>query len=433
MSNKSLVKLPRYCLHRATGQGVVYINRREAYLGPYGSEQSLKLYNQIIARWRAGSSAAVVGDRLNAPDDLTVVELVAKFVEWARRRYVNSPGRLVKLAIATRRLLRLHADTPVADFGPLALQAVRSAMIADDLCRNSVNDAARIIKSVWQWGVRNQMIAETLWRGLLSVPSLAAGEEGVRESEPVRPAGWRQVRVVLRSAPELVRVMVKLQILTGMRPGEVVQMRPADIEQSRAGWLYRPRRHKTKHLKRERVIHIGPRARAILEPMLPDDRLAYVFNPRYSLADYNARRRDVRSRNRPPSAEPARRRACKRKRGVRPRRFAAHYTVGAYRTAIRRACENLWPLPDHLARRKGESAAAWRARLGPEAWSEVVAWRRDHIMHPHQLRHSFATRIGNRFSEEEAQVLLGHSRLQTTGIYVERDIRRGRKIIEQVG
>jgi integrase len=229
----------------------------------------------------------------------------------------------------------------------------------------------------------------------------------------------------------MVRAMVTLQILTGMRPGEVVRLRAIDVQKSNTGWLYRPPRHKTKSKGKSRVIHIGPRARAILEPLLPADAEAFVFSPSRALADYNARRAHVGPR--PPAHDPARRQARRRGRGAAPRVFDEHYTVAAYRTAIRRACERVWPLPAHLARCPGESAEAWQARVGPEAWLEVVAWRHKHLLHPHQLRHSFATRIGNRYGEEEAQVLLGHSRLQTTAIYVQRDIRRGRRIIEQVG
>lgn len=433
VQNIHSVKLPRYCLHKATGQGVVYIGRKEVYLGPYGTEESLKLYNQVIARWQAGGASAVMGDRAksNIPADLTVVELVARFVGWAKLRYARSPNELSAFAVATKRLLRLHADTPVHDFGPLSLQAVRSAMIADDLCRNVVNAAVHRIRRIWRWGVRNEIIDESLWRAMCSVPALAEGEEYVRESEPVAPARWRQVRAVLRHAPEMVRTMVKLQILTGMRPGEVVRLRPADIQMSKTGWLYRPPKHKTKSKGKQRVIQIGPRARALLDPLLPDDAETYIFNPRYSLADYNARRAHVGPR--PPSHEPAHRKARRRAKGSASRRLHAHYTVSAYRNAIRRACEHVWPLPADLARMVGESAEAWKARLGSDGWLEVVVWRREHIMHPHQLRHSFATRIGNRYGQEEAQILLGHARLQTTAIYVERDIRRGRRIIAEAG
>ena len=429
------VKIPRYCQHKATGQGVVYIGRREIYLGPYGAPESLKLYSQVIARWQAGGVSAVLGDggrRRKLPGDLAVVELVSRFIPWARGRYVQSPSELCAFGVATRRLLRLYADTAVRDFGPLALQAVRSAMIADDLCRNVVNAAVHRIRRIWKWAVRNELIDETLWRALCSVPALAAGEESVRESEPVGPARWRQVRAVLRCAPPLVRLMVRLQILTGMRPGELTQMRPEYVDRSGVVWLYRPPKHKTKSKNKPRVISIGPRAQALLGPMLEGRSPGqYVFVPGFSVQAYQ-RRRTYRG-TRPPSHDPDHRLQLQRQRGSEARRDGEHYSVASYRRAIRRACERLYPLPARLARAKGETAAAWRRRLGEEGMAAVAAHRREHLMHPHQLRHSFATRVGNRYGEESAQKLLGHSRLQTTAIYVERDLRAVRPIVQRMG
>ena len=170
------VKIPRYCLHRPTGQGVVYIARREFYCGPYGSSESLALYGQVIERWKAAGPAAVWSDQRQIKKlaaDLTVVELVAQFLQWAQRRYVTSPNEMSAFAVATKRLLRLYADTPVSQLGPLALQAVRSAMIADDLCRNVINAAVHRIRRIWKWAVRNELIEETLWRSLCSVFTLA--------------------------------------------------------------------------------------------------------------------------------------------------------------------------------------------------------------------------------------------------------------------
>ena len=53
--------------------------------------------------------------------------------------------------------------------------------------------------------------------------------------------------------------MVRLQRLTGMRPGEVVLMRAVDIDMGDpACWAYRPARHKGQHRGRERVVFLGP-------------------------------------------------------------------------------------------------------------------------------------------------------------------------------
>jgi integrase len=335
------------------------------------------------------------------------------------------PPELRAVAVATKRLLRLYADFAADKFGPIALQAVRSMLVAENLCRHTVNGMVHRLRSIWKWGVRQEIVPETVWRALLSVPALAEDEEGVRESTPVGPAPWRQVRAVLRNAPGQIPAMVRLQILTGMRPGEIVLVRPCDVDRgSPASWIFRPPRHKTRSRGKQRIVQIGPRAQRLLTPLLDGaDPLTYVFRPELSMprpAPHHRQRAASRDR-------------LRRRRRVPRRTVAQRFDTDAYRRAIQRACDRVWPLPAALACLKGELALAWKIRLGPEGWADVVAWRREHVLHPHQLRHSFATRIGNRFGEEEAQVLLGHSRLQTTGIYVQRDIRRGRRIIAQVG
>ena len=73
--------------------------------------------------------------------------------------------------------------------------------------------------------------------------------------------------------------MIQMQLHTGMRPGEVRQMRGVDIDMSGAVWTYRPQRFKTQHLEGERVISLGPRSQAVLSPFLRADPNAYLFTP----------------------------------------------------------------------------------------------------------------------------------------------------------
>ena len=54
--------------------------------------------------------------------------------------------------------------------------------------------------------------------------------------------------------------MVQLQLLTAARSGEIVKMRPCDIDCSGPIWFYRPTEHKTAHHGHERKIFIGPKA-----------------------------------------------------------------------------------------------------------------------------------------------------------------------------
>jgi integrase len=63
--------------------------------------------------------------------------------------------------------------------------------------------------------------------------------------------------------------MVQVQLLTGMRPGEVCRLCPAEIDKSGPVWIYRPRRHKGDWRGKERAIAIGPKAQEILNEYTP--------------------------------------------------------------------------------------------------------------------------------------------------------------------
>jgi integrase len=60
-------------------------------------------------------------------------------------------------------------------------------------------------------------------------------------------------------------------------------------------------------------------------------------------------------------------------------------------------------------------------RAGVETW------------HPHQLRHTRATEVRREFDTEAAQILLGHSKPDTTVIYAERDMTRAREVVARIG
>ncbi len=46
---KKAIKPPAYCLHKPSGQAVVYLDRRAVYLGPHDSAESWELYWQTVA------------------------------------------------------------------------------------------------------------------------------------------------------------------------------------------------------------------------------------------------------------------------------------------------------------------------------------------------------------------------------------------------
>jgi integrase len=52
--------------------------------------------------------------------------------------------------------------------------------------------------------------------------------------------------------------------------------------------------------------------------------------------------------------------------------------------------------------------------------------------HPHQLRHTMSTCISQMFGEQAAQRWLGHERLETTGIYTQRQVKELKDIARRL-
>jgi integrase len=232
---------------------------------------------------------------------------------------------------------------------------------------------------------------------------------------------------------------VRLQLLTGCRPDEVCRLRPLDLDMGNPScWVYRPGsdqgphgEHKTAHHGHERLVLIGPKAQEVLRPYLGTKLDAYCFSPTDSERQRSADRRLRRQTPLTPAQ-----RARKPKRG-RKRAPQDRYAVTSYRNAIYRACDRANPLPERLAprvldgRKKG-TRAAWSARLTEAERAEVTAWRREHRWHPNRLRHSRATEL-RPFGLDVVKTILGHSKVETTQIYSEKDLAAAMDVVSRIG
>ena len=422
MPRLSSDRLPKYGKHRQSGQARVVLNGQHFLLGTYGSAASKREYDRLIAEWVAA------GRQLPAPaDELTVTMLVAKFWEHAQAYYRHADGtptsEVESFRHALRPLRRLYGDTRAVDFSPLCLKALRNVMTQPSTvkdkngktkalkgwCRTMTNRQIARIKHVFKWAAAEALIPPSVHHGLAVVRALTKGRCDARESEKVGPAPREHVEAALKHLPPQVAAMVRLQLLTGARGGELRRLRTCDVDTSGPDvtlpdgrkakvWRFRSVEHKTAHHGHAREIRFGPKAIEVLEPLLKPDLQAYVFSP----ADADAwRREQARLRRKTPvqpsqvkRAEEARRNAHRRQR--RPR---DHYTKDSYARAIARAC----------------------AKAGVPAW------------HPHQLRHNAATDLRRQYGLEVARAVLGQKSGAVTEIYAEVDAATVERIMGEVG
>jgi integrase len=427
---------PKYRKHRASGQAVVTLNGSDVYLGPHGTKASRDEYDRVIGEWHAGGRrSAGSGD---AGADLYVAEVLAAYWAYAEGYYAGEgTGERGCIKSALALLKKRYGRTRAVDFGPLAMKSLRGAMVKLGWSRPYVNAQVKRIRRVFKWAVGEEMIPPSVLEALRAVEALKLGKTDAPEPEPVKPVGEGHVRATLDRGGlgRQVRAMVELQLVTGMRPGEVVVMRTGDVDTTGPVWTYAPASHKTAHHGHARLIYIGPKGQEILRRWLRPDLGAYLFQP----AEAEAERRAELSKKRETPLSCGNRPGTNRRRRpeVAP---GERYDVGTYRRAIERACEVAFGMPAEL-RKAAKKPAATAKPAERDAWAtaegvrkeRAQAWRREHCWHPHQLRHTAATMLRKRYGLEAAQVILGHKTLTVTQIYAAKNVEAARRVMGEVG
>jgi hypothetical protein len=456
---------PPYCGPHASGQAYSQIGPRIIYHGKFESSESYAAYDRFVAAWRAGQQVLSVPRRI-----LRINDLILRWDAHASKHFVGPDGRHTEEYGTYKRSLRplryLHGDTPVTEFGPLALKQVRQLMLdgyehprygpQPPLSRAIINARVNRIRRLFKWGVSEEAVPVTALDALMCVPALRAGKTRAVDPRAIPPVPWEMVEKTLPRLLTPVQAAVLIQYHAGMRPGEVLRMRPGDIwRQYPDGtslpnpnvWLYLPGsletgglgpgRHKTAHHGHRREIWLGPQARAALEPLLvgrrPDE---YVISPVVAVEEMYALRRTARET----PARPWEHRQDKKRlaRKPRERRPGDCYLVTSYAHAICRACDDAFPPPGPLARRSDESRRAYGRRLTPAQQAELRAWQRSHRWHPNQLRHLKGTEIerasaGPEGTRDAALVLGDRTAAVVSRHYIERDRERAARVAGEMG
>ncbi len=402
-------RIPKLRHHKASGQGYAVLGGKAVYFGPYGEEETEQNYNRTIAEWISGGMQT---DALQ--QEVTIAEVIARYWDHVQEYYVRPDGSSTyeqsNIRQAMRPLKELYGYSNAVEFGPRSLIAVRKNMIAKGWCRTNVNKMVGRIKRMFRWSAEQEILPGSIYQNLQTVSGLKKGRSSARESEPVKPVPQEHIDAIEPYVSPQIWAMVQLQQLTGARSGELVIMRPVDIDTAGKVWVYKPATHKTAHQGKERVVLFGPKAQAILRPWLVNrDRKDYLFSP--AEAEENRRKEEF----------------CKRKTrlewGNRPgtniklnpqRKPGSHYTASSYGHAITKAIKKAY-------RPKGMSR------------EEFKKWKPRQHWHPHQLRHNAATYLRKEFGLETARIILGHTSPVVTEIYAEMDHEKAVEVIGKVG
>jgi hypothetical protein len=180
--------IPSYRKHRASGQAIVTINSRDFYLGPHGTKASKLEYDRLIGEWLQNGRTL---QPRSEGGDLTVVELIAAYVQYVRGYYRKPGGGVTKevedIRLSLRPVKALYGRKPCSELGPTALKVVRQRMVDDGLSRKIVNQRIGRVKRMFKWGAASELIPASIPQVLSMVEGLRLGRTEAREAKTVRP------------------------------------------------------------------------------------------------------------------------------------------------------------------------------------------------------------------------------------------------------
>jgi integrase len=359
-------------------------------------------------------------------------------------------------------------DLLAVKFGPLKLKHCRQVFVDQGHTRTHVNDQVARIRRMFRWATENEVVPPAVFHGLQAVRGLKQGEGTVREGRRVAPVPMIHVEAVLPHVSRQVAAAIRLQLLTGARPGEILAMRPKDVERDgpHGCWIYKPEHHKTKHHGHDRVIFLGPKAQAVVESFLERELDAFCFSP----VEAERERNDAKMAAR--KCQPSRRYDPTKRRKPKPQHEPdVVYTVDSYRRAIERGVRaaNAITVRRAVAAELPEEAQRRAARLSPRVLVDAIGQPKvdgDAVLRllvaagideakakdigkrvakvaeklevmrrwtPHQLRHTAGTELRREFGVETAQVTLGHKNIEVTEVYAEKNLDAVARAIAKVG
>ena len=205
---------PSCLLHQQSGRArgvwtdVAGVRHQKLLPGRFDAPESRTAFARLQLELEASPAAAVAD-----PAGITVVEVLAAHLDHAARHYRRADGtpthEMVEYQLVYCVVRELYGHTPATEFGPLALKAVRAAMLARDWCRSLVNQRVGRVRRIFKWAAGEELIPFEVYHRLTAVTGLQKGRTAARDrarrsrrgrggrcdAPPLEPARRRDGRV----------------------------------------------------------------------------------------------------------------------------------------------------------------------------------------------------------------------------------------------
>jgi integrase len=196
---------------------------------------------------------------------LSLYELAETFFRYKPNINVKDANNIKK---GFSLLFEVFPNTDTGSFCAASLLQYQQYLVSKGYCRSYVNKLIKFVRSVFNWGVLYNLVTPALAYSLKLVPPVKYGV--AKENAPRKDVPVEMIETVLPYLPPVIADMLRLQLLTAMRPSEVCRMKVGEIEQRYDGehWLYLPTEHKTKHKGKIRSVLLGIAEQDILKRYL---------------------------------------------------------------------------------------------------------------------------------------------------------------------
>ena len=185
MSRKAR-SIPKYCLHKPSGQARVIIDSKHIWLGKYGTPESHLRYDELIAD--------LVTSRESGGPKLTLTQVLSRFWKHAKQRYSRHGKGRYGNAVNWRPIIQLlrekHGSESPEQFGPLAFRELIEGMLARGWSRQYANMQISRVKRIYKWAASHELVSTNAYQRL----SRVCGWGNWTSARPNRLSRWRMKR-----------------------------------------------------------------------------------------------------------------------------------------------------------------------------------------------------------------------------------------------
>lgn len=382
-------RMPKLSRH-STGQARVVLGGKTYYCGVWGSPEAYARYAELLRQWKENGEQPAQRAPHAAQAVLKIRDLTAQFLDHidATGRYQKNgkpTGQRAMFVNVIDSLTKFAGNIPMVRCTEATLVAWRDQLERNrKITRRGINRKVTMMLQIFKWGRARGLVPKIVWADVAALEPLKRGEVGDRpeHGRPRRAVTVEEVEKVAAHCCPHVAALLRLQSLCGMRPGEALAMRWADIDKgtidgdTSGAWLYVvPGGGKTAHHGHVTRYILPKAAQEVLE-QFPATPLAPIFSPAAAMAERRRRRRAQRKSKLTPSQKARDANAL--------RDYARQWGINEYRHHVLRACISAGVAP----------------------------------FTPHEVRHGFVTWAANTLSLGAAAAAANHRNVTTTQRYV---------------